>query len=262
MISRRKFVAFCAAALAGLFLSNSAWAAIAFVNGTKGTSSSSPFSVTKPTGAAQGDTLIIAVSVQTGTTIAAPSGFTAIFNQTSGIVFYVVYKVLGASEPSSYSFGNPGSQFLAWAAADYSGASSTPIDASGLSGVQTNQSTSITAPSISPTGSTDMLVGVWGADASLTFTKPASMTSREAQAGSSGSVLIADQLLSASGPTGTRTATMSTGPNDAIGGLIALTAGGTPPPPTCTPSIALLGAGCALLDPANDNLPWRMAVGQ
>lgn len=73
---------------------------ITFIASATGTSNSSPTTCNKPTGTAQGD-LMIAFMYTDGTGVwTAPSGWTQVQNTDQSIM----YKVAGASEPSSYSF--------------------------------------------------------------------------------------------------------------------------------------------------------------
>jgi hypothetical protein len=96
----------------------------------------------------------------------------------------------------------------------------TPIDAHG--GQVTGSGNAITAPSITTTGPRTLLVGIFGMHANATISPPASMTeSEEANFGTGVTVETAYEAGGGAGPTGTRTATSSSG-NDNIGQLVAL----------------------------------------
>src|ERR1044072_2712231 len=70
------------------------------------------FVVSKPTGTAQGDVMFTFVNTFNGAQPSVPSGWTLAKNQnnaTPSLGTYVYWKVAGASEPSTYSWGlDPG----------------------------------------------------------------------------------------------------------------------------------------------------------
>src|SRR5207249_1170927 len=63
---------------------------------------------------------------------------------------------------------------------------------------------SMTTPSISPSASNDYLVAIAGVDDFVTISQPAGMTQRATVSDWPGSIAYADQLLTSSGTTGTR----------------------------------------------------------
>lgn len=70
------------------------------------------FVVNKPTGTAQGDTMITFLTNYDAAPISAPSGWTQaalVDNASANLRSYIYYKLAGSSEPSSYSWGlDPG----------------------------------------------------------------------------------------------------------------------------------------------------------
>ena len=174
-----------------------------------------------PAGVQAGDVLLahIACRLPNSQTLTAPAGWTLIGgaggNASSGIGQWAYYHVAGSSEPASYTFtwsaqptGENGGAMSAWIGVD----NSNPVDASAISGQV--DSTSITAPSISPTGSSDLLVCLYAHENSSTNTQtlPANLTSgySEDTGGYSPGFLLGYRQLSASGATGTQVATLAT----------------------------------------------------
>ncbi len=181
----------------------------------------------KPAGAVQSDLLLAAITITGNTSITPPSGWTSTQRNVTAsneIATEIWYKVAGGSEPSSYTWSWTGAQQASGAIAAYSGVdSASPVNTDG--GQANTSGTTITAPAVSPTALGTMLVGVFGiantgtitADSPLTGRAYASATGTSASTGTR----LADQSLSASGSTGTRTATAGTaGVN--IGQLVAL----------------------------------------
>lgn len=70
------------------------------------------FVCNKPTGTVQGDTMITFLTNYNAAPISAPSGWTqaaSVSNSSNNLRSYIYYKLAGASEPSSYSWGlDPG----------------------------------------------------------------------------------------------------------------------------------------------------------
>ena len=194
---------------------------------------------TAPAGAngtfTSGDLLIATVTVQVTSgdpgVISTPTGWTQIdqiYNTGGTARMATFYKIAGGSETGSYAVSwTNASRTAGWAIIDYGGVNtSTPIDAHSIS--NTYGTTVMTATSVSPTGAADVLVAVFCAvnagSYPLTAAPPSGMTQRlNAGAGSSSisPTYVADQQLSASGATGTRSVTMSGG-NDQNSALIAL----------------------------------------
>ncbi len=150
-------------------------------DGTNCTSNSGTgcnFSVSAPSGLAPGDVEIAQVTVGSGTG-AYPSysfpGWTQIrldqYYESTGPTYweqYLLYKVAGSSEPSSYSFTQPSNNTnynVAWTASitAYSGVNTTtPIDVSACnSGYPAAVGATITAPSITTTNANDRLMLIY-----------------------------------------------------------------------------------------------------
>ncbi|HVD62815.1 MAG TPA: Ig-like domain-containing protein, partial [Lapillicoccus sp.] len=152
----------------------------------------------------------------------------------------VFVHIAGGSEPASYTFTLSNAQSAAGGILAYTGVDpANPIDASG--GQANVASTSITAPSITTTGTNRLLVGLFATAALTTETAPAGMTERyDQQVPSTNTYKVTtaadDQLLASAGATGTRVAlAAASGIN--IGQLVALTPGGGGPPDNTPPQV-------------------------
>lgn len=152
-----------------------------------------------------GDVLIATVTIDESAadTINPPAGWTRIGSQvvnTNGpIQSSWFYHVCNGSETGSFTFTWTNSEFRSWALLSYSGCSATPIDASATSSWSSGGSTSVTTSSITPSGSSDMLVLV-AQDFGATPTVPANMTQRVSalQESSTWGTLESDRALASS----------------------------------------------------------------
>ncbi len=183
--------------------------------------------VNKPSGALQDDIVIYIISTQDVGTITLPSGFVTIsgptdWQGTRRVLF--CYKVLGAGEPSTYTFTMSVSTAGTWGAVAFSGINtSSPISATGTFTFNSTGSTSMTASSVSPADTDTMLVMLGVTNSNGSMTPAGGMTERVDIVNTSAFNLsfIASELLSASGSTGSRVATISTS-SQSVAGLIAL----------------------------------------
>jgi hypothetical protein len=128
----------------------------------------------KPAGFASGDALLASVATRGAPTITPPAGWTLVRLDASGsTVRQAVYvHIAGGSEPASYTFTLSSAQSAAGGILAYTGVDpANPIDATG--GQANAASTSITAPSITTTGTNRMLVGLFATAALTSETAPA-----------------------------------------------------------------------------------------
>jgi len=180
-----------------------------------------------PGGIASGDVLLAVVTARGGPTITAPAGWTLVRSDISGSTVrqLVFVKTAGGAEPASYTFTLSSAQSAAGGIVAYSGVDgSNPIDAAG--GQANASSTSISAPSITTTGTDRMLVGFFGTAALTTVSPPGGMTERFDQTVPSTNtykvtVEGSDAAVAAAGATGGRTALAANAAAN-IGQLIAL----------------------------------------
>jgi hypothetical protein len=189
---------------------------------TTGTTSGS-LTIAKPTSAAAGDVLLATMlggGNYTGISLNAPAGWNAVRLDASnqGGTFDYTH-VVGASEPSSYTWsgfiGDATGGIAAFSGVD----TTTPVNVS--SSAQDNDSGTVTAPSVTTTRANVLLVGNFGGGGLSNHTPPASMTTLWSGFSSSGiSLLAAQESWATPGPTGNRVAT---GPGaQSVGQLIAL----------------------------------------
>jgi hypothetical protein len=182
-----------------------------------------------PAGVQQGDVLIAQVGVRNNPTITPPAGWTLVLDTPSGTTMRqvaFVHVVTAAAEPASYAWTFSTSQIAAGAIAAYSGVdTASPVDTS--AGQANASSTALTAPSVNPTGTGDMLIGLFATAVPTQIAPAGSMTERaEAGTPSGGkglkiTVELSDQLLATSAATGTRVATAGSAAVN-IGTAIAL----------------------------------------
>ncbi len=199
--------------------------------------------IIKPTGVVAGHVMVSQITVRggTGTTITPPAGWTLIrSDSTSGneIKQSAYYLVVGISEPNSYTWTFNSSQKASGGIATYSGVDNTnPIDTHG--GQANPSSTLITAPSVTTTVASTMLVGLFGTATVPTITAPSGMAERWNVASTMGASSMrtrsegADATFAGPGATGSKNATSGPAALN-IGQLVALTPEPTPTTTTTT----------------------------
>ncbi|HEY2176527.1 MAG TPA: RHS repeat-associated core domain-containing protein, partial [Mycobacteriales bacterium] len=183
--------------------------------GDNGTGST--LTLTLPSGVQANDQILLAVTLPGNQTIkSTPSGYTQVGSYSSGagasntqLVLYRRTAQTGdtaATVTFSKTFAKAANLIV------YRGVNPvTPIDAS--SNGTTASGTSVVAPSVTATKGTDELVVALAANSSAagTWTAPSQMTTQRSQAGGPTiASAVADQALTSSGSTGSRTATFST----------------------------------------------------
>lgn len=186
-------------------------------------STGSSLTLNKPSGTIEGDVMVAHVVVNSAsTTITTPTGWTLLRrDNTSGSMASIIfYKVAGASEPSSYNWSFGTSRNSAGGIATYYNVdTSTPIDAHNG---QYNQDTStMTAPSITTTLSNGRLLYIAGASASSSVSGPSGMT-QQWRVGSSSMSYLAERAVTTAGPTGNVTATNTLTGESNTAALVAL----------------------------------------
>jgi hypothetical protein len=174
--------------------------------------------IPKPAGAVEGDLLLAVVAHQGGTArgMTPPTGWTAVPNgdiaQGTNARIHAWYRVAGAEEPDAYLFTLTGgsAQDTAGGILAISGANTAPIDASAGQANATS-SKNATAPSVTTTVPSTLLVYGGSANSGVTFTPPVGMT-EHLDLATTGTyrvaTTVATQERAATGATGTRVATM------------------------------------------------------
>jgi Family of unknown function (DUF6701) len=188
-----------------------------------------------PAGTSNNDVMIAAIAVRPSTiTIGAPSGWTFLLrtdqaagNSNSQSIYY---RVATASEPASYTWTFSGGTHTGAVGGilSYSGVDTTsPIDVSG--GNTTASSTSHTANSVTTTVANAMLISTHSYSSAQNWTPPAGMTERVdvfstvAPSGGGIAMEMNDELLTAVGATGSRTAVAAASADTGVGQMLALT---------------------------------------
>lgn len=200
------------------------------VSSASTTSPTGSLTISRPSGAAVGDVLIAGIVWQgdySGATPTAPADWVLIRATTTSasIAAFSYYRVVGASEPGSYTWSGRAASVTGGMVA-YSGVDTTnPINVS--SGQSDSVPGSAIAPGVTTTRANAMLVGVFGSAAGGTTTPPNGMTSLWTGASSGGtgatiqvSTMGGEESWSTPGTTGTRVA--STNGAQSVGQLIAV----------------------------------------
>lgn len=180
--------------------------------------------VSKPSGTIEGDALIAMISIQAGSDLVftPPSGWTLVGEESlsTGLEVGVWTKIAGASEPTTYTWTS--SQAIAnavGAIVRYTPAAPTTPPAVIDATAEGTRSTDAVAPSVTVAGNNDTLICLFTAQ--TPGSTPSGMTQRVAIDGGGSGAWIYDELLSATGSTGTRT---WTGSSFGIGYTVALLA--------------------------------------
>jgi hypothetical protein len=179
--------------------------AIAFVAAGAVTSGSGiPFTVAVPAGISAGNLLVVAA---TGSTLTAPTGWTKIYNQSTGNLLQVFTKYAGQSE-SAANFGTVLGAATRAVMLAYSGAGNYDV----ISTLATGTSTTATTTSQTTTYANDYVVSFYSTTSTAaTFSTPTGTTSRSnsASTGTLNGLLVVDELQAAAGASATRASTLS-----------------------------------------------------
>jgi hypothetical protein len=180
---------------------------------------STSLTINKPAGVVAGDVMVAAVGANGNTGITAPAGWssTGLYNATAwsntGWI-RVAFKVAGASEPASYSWGLGTTRPAEGTIVDYIGVdNAAPIQ---TSAVGTGTTSPAVAPTITTTSANQMVianVGGRNTTGAFTFTNPAGTTDRVEAYSSTGAPRAgndsADFRQAAAGATPTRSFTIA-----------------------------------------------------
>jgi hypothetical protein len=187
---------------------------IAYVSGSAASApvNTATITVTAPASMVAGNLLVAVVMGNSGTTtITTPAGWTQAAqenpagNPGSCAVFT---KTATGSEPTSYTFDEPsGFSYMGVAVLQYSGTSG--LDVAPAFNVATASTTACTAPSVTPSGSSDTWVTAFCSFQGYSFSTPTGMTARTSSAASNVSVFTFDKGLTSSAATGTAASTQS-----------------------------------------------------
>ena len=186
---------------------------------------STTLTIAKPSGAVEGDVMVAAVNIGSGGAITAPAGWEHVRTEGSGTSLRqaVYVRVVGASEPSTYTWTFASSVVASGVIVAYDGVDTT-LPVVGTSAGQANgKSASITAPSVEAL-SGELLVGFFGMPTNAQIAPPAGMV-EQAEALVNGkkkvSIEASDDALVATGATGARSA-LANKPAVSIGQVVVL----------------------------------------
>jgi len=215
----------------------------AFVSGSNNHTTGTSVSVTAPASIVAGNLLVAFMwGFGTTNTFTLDSGWTSAFQHNASTnegATCVATKVATGSEPASYTFGLTGSgSGFNVSILQFSGASG--LDGSvALNAMVTNTSTP-SAPSVTPTKTPDTLVCCFGSAQPSTVSTPAGMTAgpNGIQSGYNNNYTFYE-YISGTSPTGSQSATWSMGPGSGLSFLIA--------PPNAVTGTALVAVGPLLV---------------
>lgn len=185
--------------------------------------------IPKPSGVAEGDVMLLHVTIAGTASATTPAGWTLVRdNNNASVVRAVIYsKVAGASEPGSYTVTFSVPTVAAGGIGAYSGVDTASAVEASSSAVATD-ATSVSVPSVSATAG-GRLVGLFALKG-RPVTPPTQMTERweRSTPGATDALRFtseeADETRSATGVTGTRQATSPT-VSTWVGQLVALKPG-------------------------------------
>lgn len=185
---------------------------------TQNTSGGNTLVINKPTGTQDGDLMIAFMSSSsTDSTWTGATGWTEVIDQGSTPNLRIAYKI-ASSEGSSYTFTLSSNSTLSGSILTYR---TTSYDAIGSITTGANP---LIVTSVSASTTNCMLLGfVTRSTASLTITAPGSMTTRVTDNdGTSPSYCIAEEQLTSSGASGTRTFSGLSGSANTAGILLTI----------------------------------------
>ncbi len=203
-----------------------------FVASATGVGTGTGVTVPKPSGISPGDLMIAAIHdgwCNSGSTIVAPAGWTNIYqtsntgtgcgtsNTTRQLATF--YKVVGAAEPLNYTFTGTSSQYYVGGIAAYSGINTlTPINVGSNKGSQ-DDCTNIITNSVTTTAACTRLVAIFfcSVNSSKTNIVPQPSLTERFDVSTTGNhpwgnenLELSDEPMTVAGPTGIKTASLST----------------------------------------------------
>lgn len=181
-------------------------------------SNATSFVINKPTGTLEGDLMVAVMNAGGITTWTGDTGWTEVADQNAQPSTRIAYKVAGASEPASYTFGADTSRILSGTIATYRNAAYDAVGAI-VTGTDPLVLSAVTASS----DYSRIIATVSRATAGVTITGPASMEAvfTDSDTAQPSRIVEQDISLSPAGSSGTRSFT--TGGTTNVGGaLVAL----------------------------------------
>ena len=178
-------------------------------NGTAVGSSGATLTVSKPAGTVDGDLLVVCIITPANETISSvPSGWTLITEEQVGANGWNrAYWKIAASEGASWQWTKSSTGGYVHMCVAYKDSAAATVDVS-ASAEQTVANTTVTAPSVVATQANDLLIVVNMSSGARSHTESSGLMAERLDAGNP-TLVWYDQVVAASGATGTRTLTIS-----------------------------------------------------
>ena len=194
-----------------------------YIDSTTNTGAVQTVTVTTPASTQAGDLLVILIAFEKGTQVSQTNNVTGgtgtwtrilNTNDTTNYGMQSHYKVLGASESTTYSFdaGTSG-KFLVRCVLIRGANTVNPINISG--GQAASSGTAVTAPSVTTTTAKCYVMAVYTLKVNSSFTPAAGTTERFDSSGNDNTLMMADFEQAVAGATGAKTATAGSSTNQA-----------------------------------------------
>ena len=182
------------------------------------------FSVPRPAAAVSGDLVVTVLDVRGPAVVTAPVGWVLARQDVagSGVRQVTYYRIAGGSEPVAYSWRLSAGRGASAVSAAYGGVD--PTNPLMVGSGQTSTTSSITAPSVTTTVESALLVGAFGIINNSALSTPTGMV-RQGYVGmnltsNKVATLLTDQVAGAAGPTASRVSTAGAAAAN-VGHLIA-----------------------------------------
>jgi hypothetical protein len=203
--------------------------------------------IARPAGAGAGHVLVavVAARINSVNSISAPSGWTTAkqttcSSSTNAVTQATFVRVASAVEPDLYTFTATASTGAVGTIAAYAGIDGAQPIVAAAGRVGTN-SRSMIAPSINVSVAGALLVAAWANNGRTAITPPTGMLVRgntiTGSAAPSAHVVVADQVLTAAGNTGNRTANAADRNACNVGQQVALRPSAAVPPSNTAPPV-------------------------
>lgn len=179
--------------------------AVAFRSSANSSGAVASLALAKPTGAVQGDVVVAAVNSVSGGTVTPPAGWTQLGTEQVDSVVRTAFfwRLVGASDPSTYTFTSALATFMDSVQGAYSG---TGLFVSGNAVSKATTATTFTTSAITTQFANALIVTAFVTQLNaVTWTPPSGMTERQDVNG----LELNDVIQVSAGSTGTKAATAS-----------------------------------------------------
>ena len=163
--------------------------------------SGTSITITAPASISRGNLLIAVISTTNTSTLATPSDWAVLTSLTIGQVSY--WKIATSNEPANYTWTWTTASVACGIIVQATGGSLFPVDVT--AGLVNASSANITAPTITPRQTTDLLISIYTSLAAGAITVPASQNNIGGTTGNSRAIICGYENLSDTYATGTLT---------------------------------------------------------